>query len=62
MKTKCETQNSGIPRRNFIKTTAIGGLALSLAPNLAFGQKSINNNVQLGFIGVGGRGRSHLRR
>ena len=73
MQSKRKTQDSGISsaelsatggsvrRRSFIKTTAMGGLALSMAPNLAFGQKSKNSKVQLGFIGVGGRGRSHLR-
>ena len=61
MKKGCKTQGPGFQRRDFIKTTALGGLALSMVPNLAFGQKSLNSNVQLGFIGVGGRGRSHLR-
>ncbi|MEE9461621.1 MAG: twin-arginine translocation signal domain-containing protein, partial [Bacteroidales bacterium] len=61
MKKEYKTQDPGIHRRNFIKTSAIGGIALSMMPKLAFGQKSINGNVQLGFIGVGGRGRSHLR-
>ena len=69
MKSKSKTQHSGITsaaggsvqRRSFIKTSAMGGLALSMAPSLAFGQKSKNSKVQLGFIGVGGRGRSHLR-
>ena len=61
MNKACKTQDPEILRRDFIKTTAIGGLALSMMPNLAFGQKSLNSDVQLGFIGVGGRGRSHLR-
>ena len=61
MKNTCETQDSGIYRRSFIKTSVMGGLALSLAPNFAFGQIGKNSKVQLGFIGVGGRGRSHLR-
>jgi len=61
MKKNLESQNGGIYRRDFIKTTAMGGLALSLAPGLAYGQNSQNSKVQLGFIGVGGRGRSHLR-
>jgi predicted dehydrogenase len=60
MKNKSETQNSGIRRRSFIKTTAMGGLALSMVPGMAFGQKSKNSKVQLGFIGVGHRGRTHL--
>ena len=60
MKNKSVTQDSGIHRRDFIKKTAIGGAALSLAPNIAFGQISQNSKVRLGFIGVGGRGRSHL--
>ncbi len=61
MKKECKTQGPGFQRRDFIKTTAIGGLALSMMPGLAFGQNSKNSKVQLGFIGVGGRGRSHLR-
>ncbi len=54
-------QYSGIHRRNFIKTSSLGGLAISLARNLAFGQARKSQSVRLGFIGVGGRGRSHLR-
>jgi predicted dehydrogenase len=57
----CETKDSGIHRRNFIKSAALGGLGLSLAPNLSFGQKRNDEKVRIGFIGVGGRGRSHLR-
>ena len=61
MKNRLEEQSSGTLRRNFIKNTAMGALGLSLAPNLTFGQNAENGKVQLGFIGVGGRGRSHLR-
>jgi len=61
MKKKFEEKGSGTLRRNFIKNVAMGGLGLSLAPNLSFGQKAKDSKVQLGFIGVGGRGRSHLR-
>ena len=61
MKNKYKTQNPGILRRDFIKTATMGGLALSLVPNITFGQKGKNDKVHIGFIGVGGRGRSHLR-
>jgi predicted dehydrogenase len=61
MEKKCKNQKSGIQRREFIKTTALGGLTLAMAPKMAFGQNGKEVKVQLGFIGVGGRGRSHLR-
>ena len=61
MKKEYKARDLEIQRRDFIKTSAIGGLALSMVPSMAFGQQSTNSNVQLGFIGVGGRGRSHLR-
>ena len=47
-------------RRNFIKTTALAGVGTSLlTPNMLFGQD--DRKVALGFIGVGRRGRAHLR-
>ncbi len=49
-------------RRSFIKTAATVGAAISVAPNVAFGKnkKDIAEKVKIGFIGIGGRGRSHL--
>lgn len=45
-------------RRNFIKSSAIAGLTLALAPTMSLAK---NDKANIGFIGVGGRGRSHLR-
>jgi len=52
-----------MPRRNFIKTTAVSGLGLSMIPSLSFGRSvgGKTKKVAIGFIGVGGRGRTHLR-
>ncbi len=61
MKNRFEEQDSGSLRRDFIKNAAVGVFGLSLAPNFVFGQQNTNSKVRLGFIGVGGRGRSHLR-
>jgi len=47
-------------RRNFIKTTALGGAAISVLPNYAFNSVD-TNKVRIGFIGVGGRGRGHMK-
>lgn len=44
-------------RRDFVKTSALAGTAL-FVPNLLTGQD--DRKARLGFIGVGGRGRSHL--
>ena len=45
-------------RRNFIKTSALAGATLYM-PHLLTGQD--DRKARLGFIGVGGRGRTHLR-
>ena len=45
-------------RRNFIKCSSIASLGLAMSPSLSVAQ---NDKVNIGFIGVGGRGRSHLR-
>lgn len=51
-----------LKRRTFIKSAALAGVGLSLAPSVAFGRRGWQNEkLHLGFIGVGGRGRSHLR-
>ena len=53
----------GLGRRDFVKTTAMGGAALTLVPSFSYGRASSGKSkkVAIGFIGVGGRGRSHLR-
>jgi len=47
-------------RRTFIQTSTAAGIGLSAVPSLAFSQ-SPEPKARIGFIGVGGRGRSHLR-
>ena len=61
MKTKPDQFPSNLNRRSFIKSTAVTGLGLAIAPALAFGRSGKNDKVNIAFIGVGGRGRSHLR-
>ncbi|MEQ9441357.1 MAG: Gfo/Idh/MocA family oxidoreductase [Cyclobacteriaceae bacterium] len=48
-------------RRNFVKTSVASGVGLSVlsVPNILFGQD--DRKVNLGFIGVGMRGRNHVR-
>jgi predicted dehydrogenase len=50
-----------LKRRDFIKTTAIAGAGMTVLPTAGFGKKKSSKKVAIGFIGVGGRGRSHLR-
>ena len=49
-------------RRNFIKSASVAGIGISVMPNilLSKGSLDLNNNISIAFIGVGGRGRSHL--
>ena len=49
-------------RRSFIKTASIAGLGMSVMPNLILskGHADLNDNISIAFIGVGGRGRTHL--
>ncbi len=47
-------------RRNFIKSTAVAGLGLSILPSGIVFSKEKETKVRLGFIGVGLRGQSHL--
>ncbi len=50
---------SNLKRRDFLKTTAVASAGISMiTPNILFGKD--DRKVQLGFIGVGGRGRTHL--
>ena len=53
--------NLKIDRRSFVKAAALSGIGISLAPNLTFGSSLSSKTARIGFIGVGGRGRSHLR-
>lgn len=53
--------NSKIDRRNFVRVAALSGIGISLAPQLSFGSSFSSKKARIGFIGVGGRGRSHLR-
>ncbi len=47
-------------RRDFIKTTAVAGAAITILPSHVVFSKSAESKVRLGFIGVGLRGQSHL--
>lgn len=56
-----------LKRRDFIKTAAIAGAGLALAPNIISANQKVkfkrakpNGKLNIAFIGVGGRGRSHL--
>ena len=48
-------------RRNFIKTTSLAGLAFSALPSYGLSLPD-SKKVKIGFIGTGGRGRSHIKR
>ncbi|NOX65668.1 MAG: Gfo/Idh/MocA family oxidoreductase, partial [Chlorobi bacterium] len=54
-------------RRKFIKTAAVAGAGIALAPNIIaaspkvrFQRSKPSGKLNIAFIGVGGRGRSHL--
>jgi predicted dehydrogenase len=47
-------------RREFLKTSAFAGSAMATAPRVKFVSPQ-REKVRVGLIGVGGRGRSHLR-
>lgn len=47
-------------RRNFIKTSTVAGLGLSILPSGIVFSKDKDSKVRLGFIGVGLRGQNHL--
>ncbi|MCK3685702.1 Gfo/Idh/MocA family oxidoreductase [Maribellus sp. YY47] len=52
-------------RRSFLKTTTAAGVGLFAAPHIAkagLSKKSKNGEVNIAFIGVGGRGRGHVHR
>ena len=53
MKMNDNEKNSGMPRRSFLKTAAVGGAALSVVPNMAFGKnKKEDGKVRIGFLGT----------
>lgn len=47
-------------RRSFIQQTAIGAMALTVAPNLVFAGTAKKSKINIGLIGVGLRGTNHL--
>ena len=47
-------------RRSFIKSGALAGAGLMMAPKTLFAGDDADNRVRLGFIGVGLRGQNHL--
>ncbi|MEL7832904.1 Gfo/Idh/MocA family oxidoreductase [Fodinibius sp. Rm-B-1B1-1] len=49
-----------INRKDFLKTTALTGLGLSMAP-FSILRGNDDRTISLGFLGVGARGSSHLR-
>ncbi len=57
-----------LKRRDFIKRITVAGAGMALAPNLIsanenmrFQRSKPNGNLNIAFIGVGGRGRGHLK-
>jgi len=50
----------GMNRRQFLKTSAFAGSALATIPKVTLSSPQ-QEKVKIGMIGVGGRGRSHLR-
>jgi predicted dehydrogenase len=53
---------SSTSRRDFVKTTALStGLAAAPAVRSSWGQKSPNDQVNIGVVGFRGRGRDHYR-
>lgn len=48
-------------RRDFIKTAAVAGVGIAVAPHIAMAKGSKSSKLRLGFIGLGLRGEIHLR-
>lgn len=48
-------------RREFIKTAGLTGAAIAARPSFVF-SSDVTGKTRIGFIGLGGRGRSHLQR
>ena len=54
------SEDGGLTRREFLRTTAVAGAAVALHARPARAQ-SANDRIGIGFIGVGGRGNAHLQ-
>jgi predicted dehydrogenase len=52
--------NSGVDRRDFLKTTAVGATALTLSAASAKRVYGANERLGVAFLGVGGRCQAHL--
>ena len=50
-----------IERRTFLAGAGAAGIGYWVAPRRAMASKSPNEKLNVAFIGVGGRGRSHTR-
>jgi len=57
-----------LPRRDFLKKITVAGAGMAIAPNLIsantktqFSRVKPNGKLNIAFIGVGGRGRNHLK-
>ncbi|HDS07693.1 MAG TPA: Gfo/Idh/MocA family oxidoreductase [Bacteroides sp.] len=61
MKKISEFHGHPLTRRSFIHSAALTGIGLAVTPYLSFGHSGKQQQVRLGMIGVGGRGRNHLR-
>ena len=50
-------------RRNFIKKSMVAGAGITIVPSLSFGQTNAKkrDKLKMAFIGVGGRGRAHVK-
>ncbi|GMU83982.1 MAG: hypothetical protein AMXMBFR47_38520 [Planctomycetota bacterium] len=54
------SQSGGVTRRDFLRTTAAAGAVVAIGPHAARAQSAVER-IGVGFIGVGGRGNSHLQ-
>jgi len=48
-------------RRKFIKTSVLTGVGLSIMPSFSIGASAVSGKTRIALIGVGARGRTHLR-
>ena len=58
---KANKASAHLNRRTFVKTTFAAGAGLALGPQALFGHSASEEKVRIAFIGVGGRGRSHMK-
>ncbi len=61
MKKQQTKKPNELNRRDFLKTTAIGGMGLAVAPGFTYLKNPVAEKTRIAFIGVGGRGRNHLK-